>query len=104
MAIAAGTRGTSPGALRRSAMHYLGVSIPTGDLHALAIAVPGEKAVTLLEHNVVPVPTDEGERVGAELSRFPDAFQRQPAAFTNPAASKRFRDEIPGMLLELFNP
>ncbi|HKU01093.1 MAG TPA: helix-turn-helix domain-containing protein [Paraburkholderia sp.] len=85
-------------------MHYLGVSIPTSDLHALAIAVLGEKAVALLTHNVVPVPTDEGERVGAELSRFLDAFQRQPAAFTNPAASKRFRDEILSMLLELFNP
>ena len=49
-------------------------------------------------------PTDEGERVGAELSRFLDAFQRQPAAFGNPAAGKRFRDEILSMLLELFNP
>ena len=85
-------------------MHYLGVSIPTSDLHALAAAVLGERAVTLLERNVVPVPTDEGERVGAERSRFLDAFQRQPAAFGNPAAGKRFRDEILSMLLELFNP
>lgn len=85
-------------------MHYLGVSIPTSDLHALAAAVLGEKALPLLERSVVPVPTEEGERVGAELSRFLDAFQRQPAVFENPAAGKRFRDEIMSMLLELFNP
>jgi len=85
-------------------MHYLGVSIPATDLHALAAAVLGEKAVALLERNVVPVPTEAGERVGAELSRFLDAFQQQPSAFENPVASKRFRDEILSMLLELFSP
>ena len=85
-------------------MHYLGVSILASDLHELAAAVLDERAVRLLERSVVPVPTGEGERVGAELSRFLDAFQQQPAAFENPAAGKRFRDEILSMLLELFNP
>lgn len=85
-------------------MHYLGVSIPHTDMQALATAVLGEKAGALLERNLVPVAAEEGDRVGAELTRFLDSFQRHPRSFANPVSSKRFRDEILSMLLELFNP
>lgn len=85
-------------------LHYLGVSIPRAEMHTLATAVLGENAGTLLERNLVPVADEEGERVGAELTRFLDAFQRQPGAFENPVSSKRFKDEILSVLLELFNP
>jgi AraC family transcriptional regulator, ethanolamine operon transcriptional activator len=85
-------------------LHYLGVSIPAVDMHALVTAILGEKAEALLARNVVPVANEEGERVAIELARFLDAFQQQPGAFDNPVASKRFRDEILSMLLELFDP
>lgn len=84
-------------------LHYLGVSIPAADMHALASAILGDQAEALLARNVVPVANGEGERVARELARFLDAFQQQPGAFDNPVASRRFRDEIISMLLELFD-
>lgn len=85
-------------------MYYLGASIPADEMRSLAACVLGDRAAALLDRNLLPVDVDEGERVGTELSRFLDAFRQQPAAFDNPVASKRFRDEVLSMLLELFNP
>lgn len=84
-------------------LHYLGVSVPRAEMESLACAVRGDEAHALLERNVLPVAAQEGERVGAELAGFLDTHQRQPGAFANPVSSKRFRDEILSVLLELFD-
>lgn len=85
-------------------LHYLGVSIPSLRMKTLVAAILGDRAVELLDRSVLPVSMDVGERVGAGLSYFVRAHGEQPHVLANPAAGKRFQDEILSTVIDLFNP
>jgi AraC family transcriptional regulator, ethanolamine operon transcriptional activator len=82
-------------------MHYVGVSLPGSKMEELVGLTIGEHAVRQLAQNVLPIPGDGGAETRARLAQLIEAAERSLAGLADPAATKRFQDEIVSLLLSL---
>jgi AraC-like DNA-binding protein len=86
------------------AFHYFGVSVPTDEMIHLADAVAGDGARRSFKRAVLSVSGAQGELMRARLTPFFARYERTPLLLQNSIASKRFRDELLGVLLDLLVP
>ncbi|MEK6423578.1 MAG: helix-turn-helix domain-containing protein [Burkholderia gladioli] len=85
------------------AMHYVAVSLPTDAMHELAAITIGEHAVRQWQRSVLPIAPDAARVLAARLAPCLDAAERDCAGHDDPAATKRFQDEVLGILLGLLD-